>query len=83
MIQSTNGRLTVTHTAPCDRFGEHTDTQSHAAEPLVPAVKHRKQQCAKQHKWTLFAPVAASSEGEAACQDKTPPGSWMECCFFY
>lgn len=62
-------RLAVTHTAPCDRFGERADTRGRMQQlpPRPPGKKHRKQHCASSTSGLLSVPMAAPSEGEAAC----------------
>lgn len=66
-------RLAVTHTAPFDRFGEHTDAQKVACSStfLSPGKAQEAVAC-QQHKRILFVPMAVSSKGEAARLDKTP-----------
>ncbi|KAJ4929304.1 hypothetical protein JOQ06_004914, partial [Pogonophryne albipinna] len=44
----------------------HRHTQWRQQILFVPPVKHRKQRCAKPHKWALFVPKAASS-AESEC----------------
>lgn len=63
----------MTHTAPFDRFGEHTDAQKVACSStfLSPGKAQEAVAC-QQHKRILFVPMAVSSKGEAARLDKTP-----------
>lgn len=63
----------MTHTAPFDRFGEHTDAQKVACSStfLSPGKAQEAVAC-QQHKQILFVLMAVSSKGEAACLDKTP-----------
>lgn len=65
--------LAVSHTAPYERFGERTDTHSRIQQYLpVPLVKAQEAAMCQRCKWTLFVPMAASSEGEALVRMRHP-----------
>lgn len=76
-------RLTVTHAAPCDRFGEHADThKSLTAVPSCPLVKHRMQHCACSSGGLRLLPWPYHPKVKQLVRTRHP-GCRMESCLFF